>query len=68
MNDHQYLCYGIIDKNNELLLEKDAFSGLAATAESMTEILNNTQNLRDDHRGPYTTVTLYYSKTIKEQA
>ena len=62
MKKHEFICYGLADKDNQLLIEKDAFTGLAETAQATAEILNSIRNLSDDQRAPYQPVKIYIEK------
>lgn len=61
MNNKQIkeLCYGIIDKDEALLIHDDAFTGLQETIEATAEMLNATANLNEDDRAPYKAVKIY---------
>lgn len=62
MKKHEFICYGLTDKNNQLLIEQEAFTGLEETAQATAEILNSTRNLSDDQRAPYRPVKIYIEK------
>lgn len=66
MNQPQFICFAILDKNNELLLEKDAFAGLSLTVEATVEMLNSTTNLRQDERAPYKPIALYFDHNLEQ--
>ena len=67
MTNHKFICYGLLDKNGELLIHDDAFTNMLVIAEATAETLNSTANLRDDNRTPYKPVALYYEADPKEQ-
>lgn len=52
-------CYGIIDKNDDLLLHSDAVSCTQETIEAIAEMLNATANLNEDDKAPYRAVKIY---------
>lgn len=56
---NEFTCYGLVDKDHQLLIEQEAFTGLAETARATAELLNSTQNLRNDQRAPYQSVRIY---------
>lgn len=66
MTKPQFICYAILDKNGELLLEKYASYGPSATVEATVEILNSTTNLNNDERAPYKAVALYYDHNLEQ--
>jgi hypothetical protein len=63
MTQPVFKCYGVVDKDDELFLEKDSFSDLASTAVGTAEMLNITARLTgNDERAPYQPVEIYIKK------
>lgn len=63
MTQPEFKCYGIIDKNNELLIEKDTFPSFASAAVGCAELLNITARLTgQDKRAPYQAVEIHIKK------
>lgn len=62
MKKPEFNCYGIVNKNNEIVTEKAAFSGIQMIAKETADMLNRSQHESDMESAPYQPVEIFVRK------